>query len=391
MLQLSNDDRRTLREALISGFRSYEALERFVADNFKDFRLNEISDSRSTLDAADRLIEACEERGDELALVLALRKERPRNAAVQNLLRFWQGRVPGDPLLVQREPNDELAFDSEDPCSAHLVIAVFRQQPSEQKFRVQPKLCYRNAETSEIVQESLMKDSCSILLKEFPNFFKKLVGFTIRKISDCFTDPLHPWQLTIELFIPLELLCSPLTIWCGQDSELLLSRPIVVGCSDRFDPDQLEQSADLHNQLKRGWRRFQEKAPDQAGSTLQNLSWLNSDIAHQENFEGYSGFQCYGAWLTPDKESLKNWQTLVKSGIPLALWMCEGQPQRETISATFDRLIDCTRFEFLERIPRIRDEQRRTCNHCVGILYEDPNYIPDVPRVEEQFFSWPGA
>lgn len=144
--------------------------------------------------------------------------------------------------------------------------------------------------------------------------------------------------------------------------------------------------------MKRGWQRFQEKVPDQVGSVLQNLGWLNSDIAYRENFEIYSGFRCYGEWLKPEEQFTENWQKLIQSGIPLALWMCEGQPQREAIEATFDRLIDSTRFEFLDRIPLVREEQQRTCNYCVGVFYEDPNYVPEVPRPkEEQFFSWPGT
>jgi hypothetical protein len=286
------------------------------------------------------------------------------------------------------EENDEL---SEDVRSAHLVIAVFWQQPSEQKLRVQPKLCYRNTETREILQESLVKDNCSILLKDFPSFLRKLLDFTTSKLSRLFPDPIYPWKLTIELFVPVELLCSPLSKWCGQDDDLLRSRSIVIGCSDRFDPDQPGRAADLHNQLKRGWQRFQEKVPDRAGSTLRNLSWLNSDIAHRENFAAYSGFQCYGDWLKPDHQYLENWRRLINAGIPLALWICEGPSQRETIEAAFNRLVDCTRFEFLDRIPLIRDEQQRTCDHWVGVFYEDPNYVPEVPRVEEAFFSWPGT
>ena len=165
-----------------------------------------------------------------------------------------------------------------------------------------------------------------------------------------------------------------------------------MGCSDRFNPDQPGVASDLHNQLKEGWRRFQAKIPDRSSSKLQNLDWLSSDKAGEQSLNNYSGFQCYGDWLKLDNQYLENWEGLVRSGIPLALWMCGDRPQRETIEATFNRLIDCTRFEFLERIPTIRDEQRKKYNHVVGIFYEDPNYVPEIPRPPvEQFFSWPGA
>lgn len=93
MLNLSKDDRKYLREALISGFRTYSSLKIFVSDNF-DFRLDEIAESKATGVATDNLIEHFEEgseEGDVSALILALYKERPRNPAVQKLMDRLQG------------------------------------------------------------------------------------------------------------------------------------------------------------------------------------------------------------------------------------------------------------------------------------------------------------
>jgi len=388
MLELSGADRNHLREALTSGFRSYLSLKRW-ADGLS-VQLNLIASSEAIRSAADDLIEHFEERGEVLTLILALHKERPKNTAVQSLMSLLEGRLPGGGTVVRREPSRELALGGEDPRSAYLVIAVFWETRSEKTVRVQPKLCYRDTETREVLQETLVEDDCSIALKDFPTFLTDLVNFTVSRLSNLFPDPLHPWQLTISLFVPVDLLCLPLAKWCGQDGELLSTRPIVLGCSDRFDPCDPGRSAALHNQLKRGWQRFQTKVPDQHGLTLQNLDWLHSDRASQKDFdwEDYSGFQCYGNWLKPDDQYLENWKTLINSGVPLALWMCEGQPERETIAATFALLTNYTRVEFLNYIPRIR----KNCNHCVGVFYEDPNYVPEIPKTKEKtFFSWPGA
>ena len=394
-----------LRKALLDVHQDLRRLKRFVTDNFVH-PLADIGGS-SLEDWAEALIEkaVAEDWIDDLyekfctfnskhLRIVQLKKDLQDTAAfIEENVKEPSGRIIGEPnsgnIVARSEADSE---SGEDPRSTHLVIAVFWQEPSKQKCRVQPKLCYRDMKTRELLQESLLKDDCSIVLKDFPVFLKKLVDFTIEKLSNLFLDPIHPWKLTIELFVPMDLLCSPLAKWCGQDGELLRSRSIVMGCSDRFDPNQTAESANLHNQLKGGWQRFQDRVPDQNSSKLQNLGWLKSDLAHQEDFEAYSGFQCYGDWLKPDSQYLKNWQELVKSGIPLALWMCEGQPQRETIEATFNRLTDCTRFEFLDQIRKIRTEQRKICNYCVGVFYEDPNYVPEIPRTaEKQFFSWPGA
>jgi hypothetical protein len=55
MLTLSGEDRRQLREALTSGFRSYPSLKIFVSEHFVDFRLDEVASSKSTRVATDDL------------------------------------------------------------------------------------------------------------------------------------------------------------------------------------------------------------------------------------------------------------------------------------------------------------------------------------------------
>jgi endonuclease G, mitochondrial len=104
MLNLSSEDRQQLRNALTSGFRSYPSLKIFVSDNF-EFRLSEIANSTATRVAADDLIEHCEELGEESELILALHKERPRNADVQKLMSrlqaFFQQRLLLDPSTAE--------------------------------------------------------------------------------------------------------------------------------------------------------------------------------------------------------------------------------------------------------------------------------------------------
>ena len=93
MLNLSNEDRRQLHQALISGFQSYPTLKAFVTNHF-DFRLNQIAPSTATGIAADALIEHFEEGGkdgDVSDLILKLDEARPRNPEVQKLMLRLQG------------------------------------------------------------------------------------------------------------------------------------------------------------------------------------------------------------------------------------------------------------------------------------------------------------
>jgi endonuclease G, mitochondrial len=107
MLNLSKEDRRALREALTSGFRSYSALKLFVSDHFT-VSLNEIASSTATKVAADDLIEHFEEGsidGDVSNLILKLYQERPRNPEVQKLIKrlqgFLQTRLILDPSIAE--------------------------------------------------------------------------------------------------------------------------------------------------------------------------------------------------------------------------------------------------------------------------------------------------
>ena len=289
-------------------------------------------------------------------------------------------------------PESDVQTCVEEPNSTYLVIALYWKGTSQQTFRVHPKLCYRDATTQEIVKTPLTGDKQSVPLNQFSDFLEGLVAFCVVKLSEKYNDSLDPWTLTIKLFAPIDLLCVPLAQWCNQDKESLQRYAVVIGCSDRYDPDQPFRSAELHNNLKRGWKQFQDKASDQSGGKLTDLDWLTSDSAAQEGlvFESYSGFQCYGDWLKQEKQCSENWEKLVVSGIPIALWVCEGDAQKEKVKDLYDRLVSCTRFEFLKRIPRIRHQQKKACKHSIGVFYEDPNYVPEVPKTTtEQFFNWP--
>jgi vWA-MoxR associated protein C-terminal domain/Effector-associated domain 1 len=393
MIKWTGPDKGILRKALLEFYPSVRSLKRFVSDNF-EHSLTDIADS-SLEDWAEDLLSKAVTEGWISELYKKFCSEHQTDLRIAQLrkelkdpdLEVAIGDGSQNAIVRAREE----AEISEDPRSTHLVVAVFWQERSKQKFRIRPKLCYRDPEGINIIQEPLVKDDCAVVLKDVPNLLKKLVSFTIQRLENFFPDPVHPWQLTVELFVPVDLLCQPLSAWCGQDDTLLRSRPIIMGCSDRFDPDRPGEAADLHNQLKQGWQRFQKAVPDRSGSTLQELSWLDSDQASQTSFARYSGFRCYGDWLKRDEQFLNNWIKLVRSGIPLALWMGEGSLQSEEIANVFDRLTAGTRFDLLTQIPTVRDELQER-NHCVGVWYEDPNYVPDIPiSKDEQFFEWPGS
>jgi vWA-MoxR associated protein C-terminal domain/Effector-associated domain 1 len=395
MIKWTGPNKGKLRRALLEVYPNENKLRRFVCDYF-NFELTGVG-GNTPEDWAESLLDKASEEDWIRELYDYFCSKNLSNLIILTL----QSELK-DPILdtsiggentsysVERAMKYEGLF--EDPRSVHLVIAIFWQERNKQKIRIRPKLCYQDSNSRKISEYSFMEDEPSIMLKNFPGLFENLIDKAIEKISKLFPNRKCPWRLSIELFVPVDLIGQPLLTWCGQNREFSSTYAIVVGCSDRFNLNRPVESAKLHNQLALGWQRFQGKVPDIVGSKLSQLSWLTSDHAHQKAFTDYAGFQCYGSWLKSDEQSLGNWQELVRSGIPLALWIRGETCQRHYIESIFERLIHNTRFEFLERIPRIRDELQKTCNHCVGVFYEDPNYVPNISLSEEEYFlGWPGA
>ena len=423
MSDLTPKLRKLLREALCSSYRKPETLKRFVSDNFESVQLDSIDFSNALQTVADELISDFEEQGDVPDLIRTLIITRPRNQKVQDLRQEAQSILnlspqPSIDLLLESVAPDRLiegqgtcpnsivvrdAIEAEEliePSNyAHLVVPIFWEGESKlRKFRVYPKLCYLDHDTKRVVNKPLENeediDKYSFRQDEIPEFLEKCHASGIMELRRLFPGREKSWRLSIELFLPVELLCLPLAAWCGQDGEFFSKHPIVVGCSDRFDPLRPAKAIELHNQLQMGWERFRRKVPDKVGSSLLNLEWLDSKKAGQKSLAAYAGFRCYGNWLVPgeweklDSVSQKRWKDLVGFGIPLALWICQGELTAPARGKVFKRLASGTRFELLEQIPIIRDEQWKTSGHCVGVFYEDLNY---VPKPSGSYFSFPGS
>lgn len=303
----------------------------------------------------------------------------------------------GSGTAVVREVTQTELIEPEN--SAHLVIAVFwKGEKKLKQFRVSPKLCYRSPQTSQIVHKPLIKaediDAKPLSQNRFPEFLQNLHTFALSKLRGEVAD--RPWKLAIELFLPLDVLCLPLSAWCGADGVFLEQHSVVVGCSDRFDAHRPDDALKLYNQLELKWESFFRKVPDVAGASLTALDWLDSTHAVTRSMASYTGFRCFGKWLVPgewdklDATSQQKWKDLVQFGVPLALWICQGSLTSVKRRQVFDALIQGTRFELLDRIPAERGVLQRS-GHCVGVLYEDLNYTPERPKLpEQQFFSWPG-
>lgn len=380
----TKENREKLRKALTSGFQSYSSLSIFVSDYFDDIQLSQIASSQATIVATDDLIQYFQERGEVSNLVVAIYKARPNNPDV-NLL---AEQCKCDPLLYSMLPistekivgeSDLKSIFSEDNQTSDLVIALFREGTSKEgKFRVYTKFCYGKNSPQTLGVDNQADDRNIIKKDEVSKYLEERIN-DAKKILIELSNGTH-FELVIELFLPIDLLSSPLHQWYGQENKYLKLYPLVMGCSDRFISDEVSHSSfDLRNRLKKGWSRFQAMISDEKRLKISELTWLKSDDADMESLADFTGFCCSGNWLEAGEEYLEKWEELILSGIPLALWRCNTYLKREELTV-FEHLINHNRFDFLMRIPIMRERQHKMKEDYVGVFYEDIDYLPDIPK-----------
>ena len=390
----------------------------FVSDSF-DRNLDEISTESGMQELAFDLVDEADSGGWIETLyqqLCALNPDHPRVFQLQEELQDLdaltiagivnnQDISPGE-AISQNVPGSTVVREvceselKEPENSAHLVITAFwKGEKKLKQLRILYKLCYYDSQASEIVSDPHFKeediDALSLSQCDFPKFLKSIHEAALGRLRGTVAD--HHWTVSLELFLPLDALCLPLSSWCGANNTLIRNHSVVLGCADRFDDDRPAVALKLYNQLELQWERFLATVPDEVGSSLQSLKWLDSTQAATSSLRDYQGFRCLGGWLVPgewDKLGAavqQNWKDLIGFGVPLALWICQGDLAAPDRQRVFDSLAQGTRFDLLEKIPSERDVLHRS-GQCVGVLHENLTYAPKPPKLPEQqqLFSWPG-
>ena len=147
-----------LRKALLNVYPTIQELRLFVRDNF-NYPLKNLPDAEGCNKEtwAEKLIEEAITKDwiDELYKNFCTVNQNNK-WVIQLIKELNEGRLIESPHLsnsiVRRKVEEELV---EDLSSTHLVIAVFWQEPSKQKIRINAKFCYRDSKTHEILQKTL--------------------------------------------------------------------------------------------------------------------------------------------------------------------------------------------------------------------------------------------
>jgi hypothetical protein len=425
MVDLQADQRKLLRKTIVSCYSNQNSLDLFVYENFNGDYLSRIGNFQGIDFTARQLIGAFEEDGKIPELILALAKEKGETPQVQKLIHefrdsfrilgldlndIFEARGIKNKVSVGEEFNlSESDSWGEPDNTAHLVIAVFKKKDvasrasrvsnqikvDSQQFRVDSKLYYEGqSDRAKILLVAEDLERPDILQRNLPNLLRDLKDHSLHLLGR--RKDKRPWHLIVDLFVPLELLCLPMSAWYVADIGLRSVYPLVLGCSDRYLDSK--KAREMYNRLLIGWENFRKTVPDTPGSTLRELQWLGSgdEEALHAGFLSCAGFRCNGDWLISgtwkdlDKTSQTRWKQLVECGIPLALWFCEGDVEDFQRIKVFDSLTRGSRFEMLQKLPEVRESYRKKYKSDIGVFYENVDYLPLRPTVEPSpYFSFP--
>lgn len=213
--------------------------------------------------------------------------------------------------------------------------------------------------------------------------------FTIGRVSqilDSFLEQASQFplgDLTIELFLPIDLLNHEVDRWTVEDfgsaTPIGCSYPVVVRSYDRCQPNYR-----YRRQWQRRWTQLKEVAALPASDYFVegNGDRLNKLFAQIERQPEKVGLKIAHAPRKTGKGSI--FSVILKTGIPVALWL-RSCLQEINCQEEIDRVLGCTtsnipdsvrdtRLEALE----LEDDQNEVehIGHHLSLLWEDPNRLP---------------
>jgi hypothetical protein len=199
-------------------------------------------------------------------------------------------------------------------------------------------------------------------------------------------------ELTLEFFLPRALLCYPLDsiLIEGGASEPVpigIQHGVVVRSADRLDAERGSHGR-LHWELR--WQSFRSAPQDPARRLL--LSKAFEGEAERKKFDArltrpHAFPFALGLMLSPpavspvsQQDPLSNW--VIRTGIPIALWLQEGASLDESLLSDFERLL-----ENVSDLPRLVRERRhqgfaeesRLGKHLT-LFWDDPERLPPEYR-----------
>jgi hypothetical protein len=271
------------------------------------------------------------------------------------------------------------------PLQSHLLIAL-RSDGSSGKFRVNGWLIPDDMERDQAkrfqpldIDESEKGIACG--LAEVPEVLDKLLNLGLRYLTG------KRYELTIEIFLPMDALCTAVDDWkiCDLDDEVSVGtrHRVVVRSCERLEPKYL---ASRLNQWYANWDRVKLAEQDHPGQDdfehlgdFCDCNWkrLGNNLAQKLGLKLTCGL------VDEHKEDL--FKTILRAATPIAVWSrCDLAHLDQALE--IDALIAAKPLlKLSEAVWRKRqqaDEEDDPAMHLgahLGILWEDPYRLtPDA-------------
>jgi hypothetical protein len=290
-----------------------------------------------------------------------------------------------------------------DTLDAYLMVIIRPVKGQRSKFRIngflkigQSSGRWIDTDVKHQALKALNYDNNSCSLNQVKNYFAQLMLKTVELVRaekiklDC-----NDYLVTIEFFMPVTYLSEEVDCWKIPyvDEELTIGKEFRI--SIRFyeriayeigEPDYVEGAILLLEPLESKWgilQQFLAEKPD-----LQTIKNKFACLCQKNQLQDYSllkdkiGLKLACTPPQPKKEREKFLNTILKKGIPIALWMKRDEILGiENLEQTTDNFLRQDYLANFNLLLRERMEQYDSLGKHLAILYDDPYRLPSRPSL----------
>ncbi|NJM62736.1 MAG: hypothetical protein HC849_25130 [Oscillatoriales cyanobacterium RU_3_3] len=267
----------------------------------------------------------CEKEPSVLIFVKDLSENENLEDAIKKQLDEWLNNI--DPNFKPRASNTSGTRE----LQAYLMIAI-NPEKKNQVRAIATILCIsptgKQKEISVHLNPQSNERGVLCTRKKLPNIIEQFIQKSISNVLQTPENLLGCvcYDLTVELFLPVDYLCEPVDLWNIQDD---FDNSVRLGCQHRLVVRSYDRAVKpgLKNEFSRSWhsaKEFLENQPDARllQNKIQHLDRIECDrlMLLQEELKQKIGLKIICALPESEREMMKFLQAMLMSGIPIAFW-----------------------------------------------------------------------
>jgi hypothetical protein len=290
---------------------------------------------------------------------------------------------------IGRSPSSSIPVASTQPLLQSYLLIILKPESTPGKFRVNGCLIPDDMERDlgkRFQALDIDKSEKGLVCgpEQIPAALDTLLGLGVKHLDA----PDHPYELTIEIFLPMDSLCTAVEHWQiddGDDDKVPVGtrHRVVVRSSERLDPAYLDKHL---NQWRVNWKRV--KAAEQVNPGQDDFEHL-SDFCNcnwkrlRNNLEKKLGLKLTCGLVDDHKKDF--FKAILKAATPIAIWSRSDLMHPDQAGEIDTLIMSNPLLKLSEAVWRQRqqaDEEDDPAMHLgahLGILWEDPYRLtPDA-------------